>query len=215
MRPSVLSPRDPQGRGARRGPGRAAQAARLVGRHVAGRPRRVRRPGHRRRDPGARGRPRRQARGDGRRLRGPARRKPLDPARRREGWREGGRAARSPLRRVRRVREAHRLGGRRGPALHAPAVPPAAPAIGHRRRQARVRREAGRRRCPGRPLRPGGVQDGRRRRGSRSSRACACATTSDSARPSSGSTTAAWARSTPCSPTITAADDGPSPGSPA
>ena len=61
---------------------------------------------------------------------------------------------------------------------------------GGRGRQARLRREAGRRRRPRRPLACWRPATRRRRRTCRSSPACACATTTASARRSGGSTTA-------------------------
>ena len=96
---------------------------------------------------------------------------------------------------LRRLSEAARQRRRRGAALHAAPLPSAAPAGRGRGRQARLRREAGRRRCAGRPLGARDAARWRRRRTCRSSRAFACATTTASARSSAGSTTARSARS--------------------
>ena len=67
------------------------------------------------------------------------------------------RAPRAAVRRLRRLQAGDRL-LRRGAALHAAAVPAAAPEGRRRGRQARLRREAGGRRCPGRPPRPGDLR---------------------------------------------------------
>ena len=124
------------------------------------------------------------------------------------------RQARPSLRRLRRLPGAARQRRRRGAALHAAALPPAAPPRGGRGRQARLRREAGRRRCPGRPLGARRAASWPRKKGSRSSPACASATTTASARPSGASTTGRSARSSRSSPTTTGAAAGPSRASP-
>ena len=96
-----------------------------------------------------------------------------------------------------------------------PHFRPHPPPRGGRGRQARLRREAGRRRCPRRPLRARRAASWPRRRDSRSSPASASATTTASARPSGASTTGRSATSSRSSPTTTAAAAGTSRGSPA
>ena len=131
-------------------------------RRAPGRPGRLRRPGHRGRHAGARGRPQRQARRHGRRLRGPARRRASSLL---QGDAEGRppRSTSAPDRRFVGFDAYEKLiacGRRRGPALHAAAVPAAPPPGGGRGRQARLRREAGGRRRPRRPLGPGDLRAG-------------------------------------------------------
>ena len=84
---------------------------------------------------------------------------------------------------------------RRGPALHAAALPADPPPRRGRGRQARLRREAGRRRRARRALGARDLPARRGRRGSRSSPASASATTAASARRSAASTTARSATS--------------------
>ena len=154
-------------------------------RRAPGRPDRLRRPRHRRGRPGARRRPERQARRHGRRLRGPAREQPGHPAEDREGRRPRSTSSRT-----------HRFVGfdaykqviASGVDVVLLCTPPHfrphPPPRGRRGRQARLRREAGRRRCPRRPLASWRPASWPRRRASRSSPASACATTTASARPS-------------------------------
>ena len=107
-------------------------------------------------------------------------------------------------------READRQRRRRGPALHAAALPPDPPPAGGRGRASTSSPRSPWPSTPRASARCWRPAQRRRRRTSRSSRASACGTTTASARPSAGSTTARSATSPRSWPTTTGAAAGPS-----
>ena len=125
------------------------------------------------------------------------------------------RAAGAPVRRLRRLQAGDRQRRRRRAPRHAAALPADPPEGRGRGRQARLRREAGRRRRSRRPLRPGNLRAGEEEEALPSSPACACATTRASSETGrSASTTAPSATSSRCRPTTTAGRSGSSPRKP-
>ena len=128
------------------------------------------------------------------------------PGRRRHR-RQDRRAGRTPLRRLRRLSAGHRL-LRCGAAVHAAALSADPSAGGGAGRQARLRREAVRRRRAGRAF--GAAKRARMLAAAtcRSFRDSVCATTTASRTPSAASTTGPWAISSPCRPTICAGRSG-------
>ena len=136
--------------------------------------------------PGARRRSQCPARRHGRCLRGSAAAEPGPLEAGREGRVEGRCRSRSPLRGLRRLPEAPRERRRRGLALHAAALPAHASPGRGRGRQARLRGEAGRRRCPRRPLRARELQAGKDERPVGRLGPLPALRPTDSARPSAG-----------------------------
>ncbi len=90
-----------------------------------------------------------------------------------ERWRGGKARARRPrpsIRRLRWLQASHQLGRGRGAAGHTSPFPAHAPESGDRGGQARLRREAGGRRCPRRPFGAGNNRAGQTEKPARSCR---------------------------------------------
>ena len=110
----------------------------------------------------------RQARRHGRRVPGPARRLPRATSRT-QARRQGRRRRRPLLRRLRRLQEGDRQRRRPRDPGHAAGLPPDAPGRGRRGGQARLHREAGRRRRARHPQGPGRRRGGQEEEASPSS----------------------------------------------